>query len=54
MKNPKNNNLKKKKEKKQYYEVKRLQAFRHFMSAHFEEIYYGNSIDELLIKRIVN
>ena len=54
MKNLKSNHLKRKKDKQELYEEKRLQAFRHFMSAHFEELYYGNSIDELLIKRIVN
>jgi len=48
------NHLKRKKDKQELYEERRLQAFRHFMSVHFKEIYYGDSIDDLLIKRIVN
>jgi len=54
MKISKSNHLKREKNKQELYEEKRLEAFRHFMSVHFKEIYYGDSIDDLLIKRIVN
>lgn len=41
-------------EKKKIFEEKRAEAFRHFMSAHFEEIYCGEYHNELLTKSIVN
>lgn len=54
MKKRKGNHLTRQEKKQKFFEEKRLKAFKHFMAAHFEEIYCNDYFNEFLIKPTVN